>query len=263
MSGAHRSRVGDRLVRAHLRAVAACAQALTHGATVDGVHDLRVALRRLRAALDLLDEARLRPLQHQAKRLQDRLGTLRDTQVELDWLKGRPGAAGAARVLSAREMREAAHLSALNLEAFIRGAAKAADTGESRSARRLDGRHVRRELRRRLRRLQRRLGALEEDMEPARIHRARVAVKKLRYELEIVAPAFPTTAGALLTPLARLQRELGAVHDADVWATGPGAPSVKRLAQRARRHAQVRAGAELDRWRHSRRVSEALASWRN
>jgi len=52
----------------------------------DPVHDMRVAARRLRAALRLL---RLREFDRAVKKLQDALGDVRDLQLQIAWLKGR------------------------------------------------------------------------------------------------------------------------------------------------------------------------------
>jgi CHAD domain-containing protein len=52
---------------------------------VDPVHDMRVATRRLRAALRLL---RMRELDPPVKKLQDALGGVRDLQLQIVWFKG-------------------------------------------------------------------------------------------------------------------------------------------------------------------------------
>src|SRR4051812_1528709 len=59
---------------------------------MDGVHDLRVATRRLRAALQNLgaDEA-LDRLERRLEALQDSLGALRDAQIQLRWLRRHHG----------------------------------------------------------------------------------------------------------------------------------------------------------------------------
>jgi len=68
------------------------------GEDIEGVHDMRVASRRLRAALELFRDAfprnRLRPLLLEVKGLADALGEVRDMDVMIDRLrrdmKGRP-----------------------------------------------------------------------------------------------------------------------------------------------------------------------------
>ncbi|HWE29640.1 MAG TPA: CHAD domain-containing protein, partial [Polyangia bacterium] len=60
---------------------------LTTDAEPDDVHDMRVASRRMRAALQLFDRKKQLAAGHKAvKRLGDALGGLRELQVQLDWL---------------------------------------------------------------------------------------------------------------------------------------------------------------------------------
>src|SRR3954451_25006319 len=69
------------------------------GTDIEGVHDMRVASRRLRAAIELFRDAfprkRLQPLLRDVKNLADALGDVRDTDVLIARLrkdmKGRPG----------------------------------------------------------------------------------------------------------------------------------------------------------------------------
>jgi CHAD domain-containing protein len=68
------------------------------GKDIEGVHDMRVASRRLRAALEVFRSAfpkrQLKPMLRDVKRLADALGEVRDLDVMLDRLKadmaGRP-----------------------------------------------------------------------------------------------------------------------------------------------------------------------------
>lgn len=70
------------------------------GKDIEGVHDMRVASRRLRAAIELFRDVfprgRLRPLLSDVKRLADTLGEVRDLDVMIDRLEsdrqGRPQA---------------------------------------------------------------------------------------------------------------------------------------------------------------------------
>jgi CHAD domain-containing protein len=70
------------------------------GPDPEGIHDMRVASRRLRAAVELFRDVfprrRLRPLLRQVKDLADTLGEVRDLDVMLERLekdlKGRPPA---------------------------------------------------------------------------------------------------------------------------------------------------------------------------
>ncbi len=53
----------------------------------DAVHDMRVAARRLRAALGVLGDADLVELEDEVKALQDALGAVRDRQVQRAWIE--------------------------------------------------------------------------------------------------------------------------------------------------------------------------------
>lgn len=61
------------------------------GEDIEGIHDMRVASRRLRAALetfrDVFPSKRLRPLVREVKSLADALGQVRDTDVLIDRLR--------------------------------------------------------------------------------------------------------------------------------------------------------------------------------
>jgi CHAD domain-containing protein len=48
------------------------------------------------------------------------------------------------------------------------------------------------------------------------LHAARISAKRLRYTLEFFAPVYAGTSESALADLARLQEELGHVHDLDV-----------------------------------------------
>src|SRR5437773_10803556 len=77
---------GAKLLSARLADVRRFEGDLLRGIPVDPVHDMRVASRRLRAALSLLGNAPLRKLEAAVKELQDALGAVRDIQLQVAWL---------------------------------------------------------------------------------------------------------------------------------------------------------------------------------
>src|SRR6267142_1813524 len=87
---------GSRLLSAQLSAVEQHESAVPDKAAV---HEMRVAIRRLRAALRVLG---LKELDPQVMRLQDALGKVRDLQLQVDWLRGRDAALCNARAASLR-----------------------------------------------------------------------------------------------------------------------------------------------------------------
>ncbi len=79
------------------------------------------------------------------------------------------------------------------------------------------------------------------------IHRVRIATKKLRYLVEILAPELGESGGALVKRLRRLQDHLGEFHD-DVVLDAEFADAIRRAANRGRRLL----AAELRRLRRAR-----------
>lgn len=186
------------------------------------VHDMRVAARRLRAALRLVGGRRARALEPQVKALQDALGAVRDVQVHRDWIAGRAGgdpavAELARRVDAERPAAEKKLRAALRAwsSAVAPALADAARTAGGRGS--LGGKRVRKELRRARARLERRLeAAAQAELAPAAAHRMRVAAKKLRYLAELAAPGRPKKTRRLRAVLEPFLDRLGALHDADV-----------------------------------------------
>jgi CHAD domain-containing protein len=223
------SDVGPRVVRARLRDARryepSLLRALRKGPPdADDVHDMRVALRRLRAALAFLD---IDPhVQLEVKRLQDALGGIRDVQVQEAWLHAHARPRGSKRGDALEEPRQrllarlpagSTHLRE-ELERW-----RALTLGRLQECLRaglprfrIGGKHVRRELRQTLRKIQRRFSKFEKSADPITAHRLRIAIKKLRYEAELLIPVWPQQMGALLRTLKPLQEAFGALHDADV-----------------------------------------------
>lgn len=246
--------------------------AMAEGLTVDGVHDMRVAVRRLRAALNVFAEAGpLEKVERQVKRLQDALGEVRDVHVQLAWLAEAGGEERPRRRGGLKALREEYAAGFEDKEARLRGELKrwAARTvpallrqmGRLEAPWRYGGKRVRRRLRWRLRRVEKRMAHYQLAGDGASAHELRKELKKLRYELEIFQPAFRRTLGALLEMLVPLQNGLGELHDADVRLerlerTAAQAPvaerqAARKLLARVREERTRRAGEiarELQRW---------------
>lgn len=200
----------------------------------DGIHDLRVSTRRLRAALDLWREyapgKKVDRCRKRLKKLGRRLGSVREADVNLaelaDLSRERPSDAIAIEFLAAsvarerrrraqRLRREQARSDLAGLSAEIRMELGKAPVSEAGSL--LLAVVARRELGRRLPPLE---GLLEDALRlpsaPA-LHRLRIGLKKFRYSVELCAPAFDARS---LPPLAgrlrAVQDALGAAQDARV-----------------------------------------------
>lgn len=203
---------------------------LAEGVDPDAVHDMRVATRRLRAALGVFRPlGGLGKLEREVKRLQDALGGVRDVHVQAAWLDGaarglKDEGPGTLKGLTA--LREARQAGLQEQEARLHAELERwVDRTVPRLLRKLDGlqdkhrfggRRARAPVRQRLRRVAKRMDAYSDAPDAASAHVLRKELKKLRYELELFQPAFRRTVDALLEVLVPLQDALGELHDADV-----------------------------------------------
>jgi CHAD domain-containing protein len=197
-----------------------------------GVHQARVASRRLREALPVLTEGlehtKARKAQRKIRRLTQALGSVRELDVTLhliDELAERasvPRAALAevrALVIEEREQRRAVMLERLKdvdstklgrrLEA-VRLALVSPTAGHAwRSA--LAGRIAGRG-----RALERAIEHAGQIYEPEGLHQVRIAVKKLRYALEIADESGAAACPDALRIVKRVQDALGRLHDLQI-----------------------------------------------
>lgn len=202
------------------------------GRNPEGVHQVRVGLRRFRSALSLfksvLPDAQRALLNAEAKWLADQLSPLRDLDVFLGDLEKRhvpeePSGAALERALKAAHARARVTATAAmrgprmrrfsaRVEAWVEGRGWLIETDDLPDVRHF-ARHA---LNKRLRKIQAAAARAEELSVPER-HELRIAVKKLRYGLEFLHPALPqkrtARMGALLK---RLQDSLGHLNDLDV-----------------------------------------------
>lgn len=253
---------------------------LQDGLDEDGVHDMRVATRRLRAALQVFrNVGKLKKLEQDVKQLQDALGDVRDLHVQVAWLdaaakEDRRGARDIAALrkthLTDMKAREKHLRDELNRweQRTVRRLVRRMDTLED--PHRFASRRVRDKLRKRLRRVQKRMDRYMDAPDALSAHALRKDLKKLRYELEIFQPVFRRTVGALLEVLVPLQDGLGELHDADVRLelferdAAESTPKERKAArkllprvrdERAQRAAEI--ARELQRW-HAENIPKRL-----
>jgi CHAD domain-containing protein len=232
-----------RMLRARLSDVRRYEHDLADALADDPVHDMRVACRRMAAALRFFDEAKLaRPV----KSLQGALGGLRDLHVQIAWLGESPSAAERQLLVPAREeaVREALVLWKQAADHLAAAALFAGGIDRT-----LGDKKTRKDVLRRLRSIARGLSALGDPPDGLAAHAVRIQVKKLRYLTELVEPAFPRAAPPLLERLVPLQEALGDLHDADVH--------LELFAG----HADLAARALEERARHAQRVLELRRAW--
>jgi CHAD domain-containing protein len=221
----------------------------------DAVHEMRVAARRLRAALRLL---RLQKLDRRVKALQDALGDVRDLQLQIDWLRGRDAALARSRRARLRRAeqvlrRELRGWHSRTLPAILEAIADASVP---------TSRKMSKVVRRRLDRLQQRLEQARIRPTPRLLHRVRISAKEVRYLLEVAQQSLPAKVVRLQSDLKTLQTALGELHDVDVRiALANGKPRLLRQQEEARKRLRRIAEAQLARWHKQRllqRVDAAL-----
>jgi len=221
----------------------------------EAVHQMRVAARRLRAALRLL---KLRELEPAVKRLQDALGGVRDLQLQVDWLEGRDAGLHRARKAELRKAEQALQRQLRTWRARTLPALLGAAADDSSPS----ARTAAKQLRKRLDRLEERLERAQARLTPKALHRARISVKGVRYLLEVAKDSLPRKAAALESDLKTLQATLGELHDVDVRIG-----LIKRNRRLLRDQKEARAqlskiiAAQLGRWREekvAKRVRKAL-----
>jgi CHAD domain-containing protein len=270
-----------RLLTSRLADVRHEEDALADGLTEDGVHDMRVSTRRLRAALKVFRAlGGLEPLEREVKKLQDALGEVRDVHVQGTWLKQearkeKPSKrAGVEALRASVESQLGAKEKRLRRE-LKRWGEKTVPTLLS-EAKRLDGpgryggQRVRKQLRRRLRQLEQLMEDYSDAPDALTAHEMRKVVKKLRYEAEIFRPALRRRMEALLEALVPLQELLGELHDADVRlgllegfaaeGTSTERTAARQLLERVRDERAERAAhtaRELQRW-HAEKLARGL-----
>ena len=198
-----------------------------------GIHQTRVALRRMRAALSLFrgavdgsgDRRRLRSLAAEAKWLAGECAPARDLQVFLsETVSEVPPVVRrvANRVARAHLERARSALSGARFTAFDRDLIAFTAPRPGTAGHRLDdfGRPLLDQHHDKVQRRAHRLGSLD----GARLHRLRIAIKKLRYAASFLQPAFgsptfaPGPAKAYIEATVRLQGALGALNDRAVAA---------------------------------------------
>jgi|GEM_PF-284478 len=228
--------LGKRTIETALRKYQKREQDAREGEDPEGVHDVRVAVRRLRSALALLEGAPgfdpdvLRRWRRQLKRLAAALGAVRDLDVQLGrlslYLASHPEFVSGlepvrSRMLREREKARDAMLAALDanktretlraLQDFATGEAHRGEDGEAALVRHFAGGAVWRRYEDALR--YERL--LPTEAAPT-LHELRIACKRLRYALEMFTRAFGPGAEPLIATLVATQDCLGAHQDCAV-----------------------------------------------
>jgi CHAD domain-containing protein len=252
---------------------------------VEGVHDMRVASRRLRSALrdfmPYLRRSKLRRSRDYLKRIADALGAVRDEDVAImaleDLKKEAPEevVAGIERLTAERAARReearAALAGAISEGALARVQGKfmfALEHGAKSPRRKknmdedgepLAGASFRQAgkeiITASFAELQNLSASLYRPFKTEPLHRMRIAAKRLRYAVELFASCWGGQLTGFAEGIAEMQSHLGEVHDCDVWIETLGA---RLLGARSSR-AAVAAASESD--IESRRELRCAAAW--
>jgi CHAD domain-containing protein len=200
---------------------------------VRALHQARVATRRLREALPLVGAGKAgRRLERVARALTGVLGTVRELDVallmldELARTKGAPSAAVACLRRAIGDERGALQrvttkrIDQCDMDRLQRKALQALERRSDRRAHPVDRQAqvaaARRRAARRAARLEAMVDAAGAMYLPDRLHQVRIAVKKLRYALEIARDLSGSRAEARIRSLKRVQDLLGRMHDLEV-----------------------------------------------
>jgi CHAD domain-containing protein len=218
--------------------------------SVEGVHDMRVATRRLRAALALLHGKAVDA--RGVKALAAALGEVRERHVQRAWLEE---VAPDLAVVVARELPAAERALLVGLHEWTSRAVPRLVLALARAAPRgkLDGKRVRHRIAARFAEVATHLDAIDpRRLDGERAHELRLAVKKLRYQLEVLVPVRGKRVDRVIATLVALQEALGELHDADVHLAllarlGAPAKLSRQLRQERRIYARAVA-AEIARW---------------
>jgi CHAD domain-containing protein len=255
-------------------------------ANIDGVHDMRVATRRLRGALrdfdEMIDCPKIKRVRKGLRELADELGEVRDHDVAIialeklmDDAESQPVREGITAMIDERRaMREEEYLDLLkvisvtsieDLQQKFASAVEAAlgQRGLFQPSSLSDaGREI---IAARIEELIGLSANIYEPFNDKALHRLRIAAKRLRYAIELFGTCWNGAVDDFAEDVARLQSALGEVHDADVWI----ASLSKRLKKKGRSKSDNGAQSASAAWllsefvkKRSREYREALDVWR-
>jgi CHAD domain-containing protein len=228
--------------------------------SIEAIHDLRVATRRLRAGLEVLCQASAPEVESLGKAL----GEVRDLQIELDWLETR-ASDPEERDRVGRALRDKLAAAGAKLQRALdrwsrRDAARVVRVfGKARASGRLGGAWGASLLQGDLTALKPKLKSLRAAIAPEETHALRKKVKKLKYEAELFRDAYPRTVRKWTAALSALQVSLGDTHDADLrcrWLDHNRAASdrLRDLAAQERAEVTRRLARELKSWQRQDRL---------
>lgn len=237
------------VLRSRMEEMCALREKALDWSDIAGVHDMRVASRRLRSALrDFLPLLPKRIPRKRLKALAGALGAVRDEDVAIDALDKlrasakRDVAAGIEQLIEERRSRRdrarAILKEAISAESLNKLKAKFITSLEEKTAKAKAGRagkRVEKSFRdagrevilSRSNELCSMSVSLYQPFEIEPLHRMRIAAKRLRYAIELFTQCWPERIASFAEEIAKVQKSLGELHDCDVWIADLGARLVK------------------------------------
>lgn len=210
---------------------------------IEGVHNMRVATRRLRSALrdfaPLLDKKLLKQTRRELKQLADALGGVRDEDVAIDALEKLAASADTPQIKNGIEslinerctvrgekqmdLIEAlaiSHLTGLQenftlaLDEALRGTKAAQEMSFTEAGSEAVSEALQEFVD---------LGAsLYKPFDIEELHDLRIAAKRLRYAIELFTPCWGEVIEPYAEQIGEMQSHLGELHDCDVWIENLG-----------------------------------------
>jgi putative phosphoesterase len=207
----------------------------------EGIHQMRVASRRLRAGLPIfsscLKESQYRIWRKEIKGLTGALGEARDTDVQIEYLRSLLAVVREDQRAGVQVLLDAKIMLRQNQQGQVRGWL---DNLEEEGLLREMANHLSRAVRRleakkpdlrgrvayaaglafvtnRVTALLKLEGAASDPLDRDGHHRMRIAAKRLRYTLEAFRPLFDDALDQEIGSLKEVQDLLGEMHDCDVW----------------------------------------------
>jgi CHAD domain-containing protein len=255
----------------------------------EGVHSMRVASRRLRSALrdfmPYVRKRRIAPVLKRLRNLADALGEVRDYDVailgleEIQKQAPRESTAALKELIETRKThREQGRqkleailapekLQQLQIE-FGACVDEATALSERKNKHSPDGPELtfaemsRAIILGRLKEFEKLSNALFRPLEVEALHEMRLAVKRLRYALELFQRCWGRSMGTHAKHAARIQTALGDIHDCDVWIASVGKQIVR--ARKQNEHERVKGLVSLLSYfikLRTKYLRRALARW--
>ena len=233
---------GAQAIVQRMEAAAREARAVRQKHDVEAVHDLRVATRRLRTAMELFEDclpARKARLWRKAiRRVTRALGQARDTDVQIEQVGGFLDHADQRRLqpgirrllLRLHQKREALQADVIDSLDRLDGSRVLAEMEETLGPLVAHGQLSRadqndacvrnsasRAIAERLEQMLAYESSVEQPEQVEQLHAMRIAAKHLRYAMEIFRPVYDEPFTETIEVVRRVQQQLGEIHDCDVW----------------------------------------------